>query len=104
MEIAQLLELEKEAEALKYKMVIAELEEKIRSQPAIGNSDWACNAAGCSSIRILKERILYPFRSELEGEIVYYSDKQGVPWKFNKNKFITWLDDNFGRIEWKGGE
>lgn len=48
----------------------------------------------------LKERILYPHRTELENKIVRYPKAKGQPWLINCAEMNKWLAENFGRVKW----
>ncbi|RLK63176.1 DUF771 domain-containing protein [Atopobacter sp. AH10] len=100
MELAELFEMEKQVQAKEYEKKLAELEKQLEIG-SVGDSKWACEMLGIKTFAKIKELVLYPFRNELEGEIVFFSDTQGIPWRFNKYKFRHWVDENFKRIEWK---
>lgn len=49
----------------------------------------------------LKEKILFPYRKELDvnnGGFVRYPEKQGSPWKFGAYKMSQWLEQNLDKI------
>ncbi|PTQ86359.1 uncharacterized protein DUF771 [Trichococcus patagoniensis] len=46
---------------------------------------------------LVKERILYPYRKELEKFVRYPSGKR-EPWKFHKNLTTQWIEKNFDKI------
>ena len=97
MSIVELIEKEKQVIHLEYEMKLKNLEEQM-DYGAYGKIDWLRERTGLS-VNSLKDKILYPFRKELEGKIVSYADKPGVPWRFNKFLMNKWLVDNFERIK-----
>lgn len=99
MSIEKIIELEKQLIVQEYENKIVELERESQLGE-IGDSKWACQRLGIKTFDTIRTTILLPFRHELEGKIVFYSDRQGVPWKFNKRRFNEWMDNNFERIEW----
>lgn len=60
-----------------------------------GNSEWFEQQLPFS-FQVARERILIPFRDELE-DFVLYPETTGQPWKFAKTKMLKWLDDNWAR-------
>lgn len=96
MTVADLIKKEKE---LLIKQHEAELEEIERESEkgSWGNSEWLCGRLDGKTFRWIQEFILYPFRDELEGEIVFYGSR-GKPYIFNKYRMNIWLDENFGRV------
>lgn len=97
MSIAELIEKEKQVIHLEYEIKLKELKAQM-DFGSYGKMDWIRERTGLSA-NTLKEKILYPFRKELEGRIVSYADKPGVPWRFNKYLMNEWLVENFDRIE-----
>ncbi|MGY0837290.1 DUF771 domain-containing protein, partial [Aerococcus urinaeequi] len=99
METASLINslIEKEIE-----LAIAEKEKKIREleiasdKGSIGDMKWFCERTGMSA-NPAKERILYPFRKELEGKLVKYPESSGSKWQFNKFLVNQWITENFER-------
>lgn len=69
---------------------------------SIGTMKWLKERTSIKSEDIIKDKILYPFRKELEGRIVHYSEGRGNPWRVNKLRFNQWMDENFERIDWRG--
>ncbi|MFK8243884.1 MULTISPECIES: DUF771 domain-containing protein [unclassified Facklamia] len=100
MTIAELIEYEKQVLQQQHEAEIARIRAEA-DKGAIGDAKWLEKRVGLK-MKYIKPRILYPFREELEGEIIFYSDKQGVPWRINKFKFNEWMNANFSRIDWEG--
>lgn len=63
---------------------------------SIGDMKWFCDRIGMSA-NPAKERILYPFRKELEGKLVKYPESSGSKWQFNKFLVNKWVTENFER-------
>lgn len=67
----------------------------------IGDMKWFKQLIGLSNDSIIKERILYPHRKELE-EFIVFADGS-THWKFHKNATREWAEKNFdkaaGRIK-----
>ncbi|MGX7395419.1 DUF771 domain-containing protein [Carnobacterium mobile] len=61
-----------------------------------GNLQWLLKETEIKSPQTIKEKVLYPFRQELE-DFVYYPD-EGQNWKFNKKPMVKWLEENFKRV------
>lgn len=61
----------------------------------IGDMKWFKQLIGLSNDSIIKERILYPHRKELE-EFVVYADG-AAHWKFHKNATRDWVEKNFDK-------
>lgn len=99
MSIAELIEMEKEVIQKEYELKIKCLEDQIEFG-SVGDTQWLKDRLSIQSLTVIKERLLYPFRKELEGRIIYYSDKKGVPFRINKALFNDWLVNNFERIDW----
>lgn len=99
MSIADLLEMEKEVIRKEYELKIQELEQQMEDG-SIGGIDWLKERLNIKTLETLKNKLLYPFRDELEPNIIYYPSQKRVPWRVNKTKFNKWLTDNFGRIDW----
>lgn len=74
-----------------------EIEDSLKHQ-GIGDIEWACEVTSRSKNKLI-DTILIPFKTELEGDIVHYPTKRGVPYEFNKPKFIEFIHENFSRIE-----
>ncbi|SEP93166.1 protein of unknown function [Ignavigranum ruoffiae] len=98
MSIAELLELEKESLIKAYEQKIAKIEQS--KDDGVGDMKWLREKIGISSTDTIKEILLIPFKDELQGKLVFYSDVQGKPWRFNKQPLIKWLEENFERIDW----
>lgn len=70
---------------------IEELIEQIIDQPVWASGiKWLSNQTGFKSPQYLQEKILYPYRDELE-EIVSYPD-EGGNWRFHIKEVRKWLD------------
>lgn len=100
MELAELLEMEKEVLAKEYEAKIKNLTDELET-PVIGDSAWIKEATSVKDMETIKKVILYPFRDELEGRYVYYADGFNGRWRFNTKEMRTWLAKNFSRIDWK---
>lgn len=61
----------------------------------IGDMKWFKQLIGLSNDSIIKERILYPNRQELE-EFVVFADGS-THWKFHKNATRDWVEKNFNK-------
>ncbi|SJZ51860.1 Prophage pi2 protein 07 [Globicatella sulfidifaciens DSM 15739] len=99
--IEELIELKEKAIRMECELQTQRLKDEMEFG-SVGDMNWLKERLGIKSSEVLRERLLYPFRKELEGKIVYYSDKNGVPWGVNKSPFNKWLVDFFERIEWGG--
>lgn len=83
-------------------LAIAERDKKIyqlemeSDRGAIGDLKWFCDRIGMST-NPAKERVLYPFRKELEGKLVKYPESSGSKWQFNKYLINKWITENFER-------
>lgn len=97
--IAELIEMEKEALRKEYELKLKELEDQVE-HGAIGDMKWLKERLDIKSTEVIKDRLLYPFRDELEGDIVYYADRPGNPFRINKSKFNEWMVENFSRVDW----
>ena len=100
MEIATLLEKEKEVMMKQFEVKLQELQDQI-DYGSIGNTKWLEDRCGMTFV-LVRDRILYPFRKELEGRIVSYPERQGAQWKVNKWVFNQWIVENFHRVSWNG--
>lgn len=96
--VVELFEKEKELLRAQFDAEIAAIKREAE-KGAIGNANWLEERIGMS-FSLIRERILYPYRKELEGEIVYYPETQGKPWRINKYAFNNWLSTNFSKIQW----
>lgn len=99
MSVAEILELEKEVIRKEYELKIQELEQQMEDG-SIGDIDWLKARLNIKSIDTLKNKLLYPFRDELEPNIIYYPSQKRVPWKVNKAAFNHWMVENFSRVDW----
>lgn len=99
MSIAEILELEKQVIKQEYETKLKKLEEESQLGE-VGDMEWLKEVTSINAPSTIRGQILYPFRKELEGRIVYYPDVKGKPWRVNKLAFKQWLDKNFERIEW----
>ncbi|API89398.1 hypothetical protein BKP56_09090 [Marinilactibacillus sp. 15R] len=53
------------------------------------------------SPQTLKEKILYPYREELDvkrGGFVKYPEGKGTPWRFGAMQMAKWLEENLESI------
>lgn len=75
------------------KVDVQELMDQLNEQPtwATGMS-WLTNQTGGRSPEWLREKMLYPYRKELE-KIISYPKKSGEPWSFHIREVRNWLDD-----------
>lgn len=96
--LTKLIELEQTKIKYEFELEIQQLKEQL-DYGQIGDLAWLKERTSIKSLEKLKESILYPFRSELEGKIVFYADGKGIPWRFNKHLMNKWLVENFERIE-----
>ena len=62
----------------------------------IGDMRWFKKQTSLFSVSTIKQRILYPFREELEDFVAY--PKNGEHWKFNKVLMRRWLEKSFKKI------
>lgn len=89
---------------LQDQVTILELEARIdqllkeRSKGDWTDLNWLKKKTGYKSLETLKEKLLYPFRLELEGSYISYPAARGEPWKVNAYKMEDWLVDNFSRV------
>lgn len=79
-------------EKAEYKKLVDE-----RDQGKIEDLKWFKKQVGIESLDLLKERILYPYRKELE-RFVKYPEEKGVHWKFHKAKTKEWIENNFDKV------
>ena len=68
-----------------------------RDQGKVEDLKWFKQQVGIENLALLKERILYPYRKELE-KFVKYPENNGAHWKFHKAKTKKWIDDNFDKV------
>ena len=68
-----------------------------RDQGKIEDLKWFKQQVGIENLSLLKERILIPYRKELE-KFVKYPENNGVHWKFHKSKTKKWIEDNFDKV------
>lgn len=82
------------------KMVASELAAIMAEEDTewVKGLDWVCQQTGGSK-NWVRDKILYPFRHELEG-IVEYPENQGQHWRFNKHHVKQWLrNKNFKELK-----
>ena len=99
MSIAELLEMEKEVIRKEFEQKILVLEQE-SDYGSVGDIEWLKERVNVKSIDTLKNKLLYPFKKELEPNIIYYPTQKRVPWKVNKAAFNHWMFQNFSRIDW----
>lgn len=99
MSVSELIEMEKEVLRQEYELKLKELEDQLE-YGAVGDMKWLKERLNIKSIQVIKERVLYPFREELEGDVVYYADRPGNPFRINKALFNKWMVENFSRVDW----
>lgn len=58
---------------------------------------WLIEQTGIKSPGQLKEKILYPYRSELE-DFISYPERTGEVWRFNTMPMKKWLQENFKKV------
>lgn len=78
------------------KVKLRELEEK--SESVIGDMKWLLKETATKSPQTIKEKLLYPFRDELDLFVTYPDN--GEHWKFNKFPMREWIQKNYKRV-WK---
>lgn len=61
---------------------------------------WLATQSGITSPQQLKEKILYPFRDELE-DFVSYPNNTGEVWRFNSYYMKKWLRENFTKVMYR---
>lgn len=93
--IIHLIESDKQKLLLEKQKEIQILQDEL-DYGAIGNMEWFCERVNLSNVEA-KRRILYPYRSELEGRLVKYPESQGMKWQFNKSLVNEWIVENFER-------
>lgn len=76
-----------------------ELEElKNKTEPEwVSGMGWLSEQTGIKSPQQLKEKILYPYRDELEA-FVSYPSNTGEIWRFNVYYMKQWLRENFIKV------
>lgn len=55
---------------------------------------WLSEQTGIKSPQLLRERVLYPNKKELE-EFVDFPQRRGEHWRFHIELTREWLDENF---------
>lgn len=55
--------------------------------------DWLRDQTGYKHINTLKNRILIPYRDEIE-QFSYYPNKSGERWRFSRVHMEKWLRDH----------
>jgi len=74
------------------------LELKQKAEPEWNSGlKWLSNQTGIKSPAQLKEKILYPFREQLE-DFVGYPKSNGGRWRFNTYYMKKWLRENFDKV------
>lgn len=63
----------------------------------IGDFAWLEEVTGLSRPTIL-QKILYPFRNELEDSIVSYPRTKNAHWRICKKPMLSWINENFEKI------
>lgn len=76
-----------------------ELEElKQKAEPEwVSGLSWLSKQTDIKSPQQLKEKLLYPYKKELE-DFVYYPKNAGETWRFNTVYMKEWLRKNFRRV------
>lgn len=69
-----------------------ELVNKVNEQPAWATGmKWLSKQTGGRSAEWLREKMLYPYREELE-DFISYPNSSGEPWSFHVREVKNWLD------------
>lgn len=63
----------------------------------IGDMKWFKSLVGIASDATVKEKILYPYREELEP-FIKYADGGQSHWRFHKNQTRDWIERNFDKV------
>lgn len=79
------------------KAELDELYQKAEPEWVTGLS-WLSEQTGIKSPTTLREKLLYPFRNELE-DFVDFPDVRGEHWAFNTYHMKHWLRSNFARVD-----
>ena len=75
---------------------IQELE--ARAEPEwVAGLEWFSRQTGIGNHQTLKEKILYPYRDQLEG-FVDYPERRGELWRFNTYPVKKWLQKSFKKV------
>lgn len=77
------------------KTELVELQEQ--AGKVVGNMKWLMEEVHIKSPSTIKEKLLYPFREELEPFVSYPSADNGH-WKFNITPMRKWLRQNHKRV------
>lgn len=93
--IFQLMEIDKQKLLLEKQAELQQLHDQL-DYGSVGDMAWFCERVNMSAGNA-KERILYPFKKELEGNIVTFPEVQGQKWQFNKWPMNKWIVENFER-------
>lgn len=76
---------------------IQDVMDQINSQPEwVSGLSWLAEQTGMSRSS-LPEKLLYPYREELE-DYVDYPDVNGERWRFNVKPLKYWLRTNFTKV------
>lgn len=70
---------------------------RLRELGNTGNMKWFLSKVDMTE-NTAKEKILYPFRKELE-RMVFFPEKKGQPWKFKKTVISEWLEENWEKYK-----
>jgi len=70
---------------------------RLRELGNTGNMKWFLSKVDMTE-NTAKEKILYPFRQELE-RMVFFPEKKGQPWKFKKTAISEWLEENWEKYK-----
>lgn len=80
------------------KVELEELFSQLNNQPQwVTGMKWLSEQTGIKSPQYLKEKILYPFRDQLE-EFVAYPESSGGQWRFHIKEMQKWLNKNFKKV------
>lgn len=89
-----------EATGQKWRIILDDEYKKLCRESEIGDTGdlaWFLSKVKMTA-PTAKEKILYPFRDELEN-MVSYADVQGKPWKFHKTRVSAWLENNWSNYQ-----
>lgn len=76
------------------KAELKELQEQKES--IVGDMKWLLKETATKSPQTIKEKLLYPYREELEPFVTY--PDSGEHWKFNKFPMRRWLQQNYKKV------
>lgn len=72
---------------------------KAKAEPEwVAGLDWFANQTGIGNHQTLKEKVLYPFRNQLE-DFIDYPERKGELWRFNSYPVKHWLRTNFTKVK-----